>query len=130
MNVPFRQLLRSVISLLCCLGGAFIGYAASPANGHVPSLPHVVWLHTLAACLIGGAVPWLIAVYLTWTIKRRFINVELIVALSIFLLLAIRLPYAIQEGKEIRGRFRAKINNRYLVPPYYQEENPDLSARE
>ena len=130
MTVRSRQLLRSVMSLLCCLGGAFIGYAASPANGHIPSLPHIVWLHTLAACLIGGSVPWLIAVCLTPMKRKRFINIELFVALTVFLLLAIRLPYAIQKGNEIRGRFNAKINNRNLVPPYRLEDNPELPGSE
>lgn len=129
MTVRSHHILRSVMSPLCCLGGAFIGYAASPANGHVPSLPHIVWVHTLAACLIAGSVPWLIAVYFSPR-RRRFINVELFVALSVFLLLAIRLPYAIQEGREIRGRFRAKINNRYPVPPYRLEDNMDFRGRE
>ena len=130
MTVGSRQLLRSVMTLLCCLGGAFIGYAASPANGHIPSLPHIVWLHTLAACLFAGSIPWLIAVYLSPRTRRRFINVELFVALSLFFLLAIRLPYAIQEGKEIRGGFRAKINNRYLVPPYRLEYVPEVPGSE
>lgn len=129
MTIRFRQLLRSVITVLCCLCGAFIGYAASPANGHIPGLPHIIWLHTLVACLIAGSVPWLIAVYLSPRIRRRIINVELVIALSISLLLAIRLPYAIHEGKEIRGRFREKINNRYVVPPYHLEDAPQFPGR-
>lgn len=130
MTSRSRQLLRGGVSLLCCLGGAFVGYAASPANGHIPSLPHIVWLHTLAACLIGGAVPWLFAAYFTSKTRKRFINLELFVALSVFLLLAVRLPFVIQHGKEIRGKFRAKVNERFLMPPPQHPNSTDLPAHE
>ena len=130
MTSRSRQLLRGGISILCCLGGAFIGYAVSPANGHIPSLPHIVWLHTLAACLFAGAVPWLFAMYFTSKSQKRFLNVELFVALSIFLLLAVRLPFAIQKGKQIRSNFRAKVNSWSHMPPQQNPNSTDLPARD
>ncbi|MCH7725262.1 MAG: hypothetical protein IH991_02090 [Planctomycetes bacterium] len=130
MTSRARQVLRGGISLVCCLGGAVIGYAGSPSHGHIPSSPHIVWLHTLAACLLGGVVPWLFASYFASTTRKRFINIELVVSLSMFLLLAVRLPFAIQEGNAIRGRFRAKVHSWSLEPPSQNAEGPDLPAGE